>query len=208
MIKILGKASSINVRKVLWTCAELQLDFEQIDYGSGCSNSVSTPEFLQMNPNGMVPVLIDGDVVLWESNTICRYLVNRDRPGTLLPEAAAARAQVEKWMDWQATELNNAWRYAFMATVRHSLEHLDLMAIERSITQWNRMMGIVDQQLQKTGAWMAGEAFSLADIVIGLSLNRWKMSPIDRPHLPCVEAYEKRLLEREAYRLYGANGVA
>lgn len=208
MIKILGKASSINVRKVLWTCAELQLDFEQIDYGSGTLNSVNTPEFLQMNPNGMVPVLIDGDVVLWESNTICRYLVNRFRPGTLLPEAAAARAQVEKWMDWQATELNNAWRYAFMATVRQSPDYRDLMAIERSITQWNRMMGIVDQQLQMTDAWMAGETFSLADIVIGLSLNRWKMSPIDRPQLPCVEAYEKRLLEREAYRLFGANGVA
>lgn len=208
MIHILGKASSINVRKVLWTCAELQLDFEQIEYGSGCSNSVNTSEFLQLNPNGMVPVLIDGDVVLWESNTICRYLVNRYRPGSLLPEAAAARAQVEKWMDWQATELNNAWRYAFMATVRQSPDYRDLMAIERSITQWNRMMRFVDQQLQKTGAWMAGEQFSLADIVIGLSLNRWKMSPIDRPSLLFVDDYEKRLLERDGYRLYGANGVA
>lgn len=208
MIQILGKASSINVRKVLWTCTELQLDCVQTEYGSGTAHAVNTPEFLQLNPNGMVPVLRDGDVVLWESNTICRYLSNRYQPDTLLPESAAQRAQVEKWMDWQATELNNAWRYAFMATVRQSLEHLDLMAIERSIAQWNRMMGIVDQQIKKTGAWMAGEQFSLADIVIGLSLNRWKMSPIDRPHLAFVDAYEQRLLEREAYRLYGANGIA
>lgn len=208
MIQILGKASSINVRKVLWTCAELQLNYVQTEYGSGTAHAVNTPEFLQLNPNGMVPVLLDGDVVLWESNTICRYLSNRYQPGMLLPEAAAPRAQVEKWMDWQATELNNAWRYAFMAMVRQSLEYRDLMAIERSISQWNRMMGIVDQQIKKTGAWMAGEQFSLADIVIGVSLNRWKMSPIDRPHLPFVEAYEMRLLEREAYRLYGANGVA
>lgn len=207
MIQILGKASSINVRKVLWTCAELQLEYVQSEYGSGTPHAVNTPEFLQLNPNGMVPVLRDGDVVLWESNTICRYLCNHYRPGTLLPELAVQRAQVEKWMDWQATELNNAWRYAFMATVRQSPDYRDLMAIERSIAQWNRMMGIVNQQIKMTGAWMAGEQFSLADIVIGLSLNRWKMSPIDRPHLPFVEAFEQRLMEREGYRLYGANGV-
>ena len=211
MIQVLGKASSINVRKVLWTCAELKLECVQTEYGSGTANTVSSPDFLRLNPNGMVPVLLDDDVVLWESNTICRYLSNRyDRNLTdrLLPEAAASRAQVEKWMDWQATELNTAWRYAFMATVRLSPDHRDLMAIERSVSQWNRLMGIVDQQLKKTGAWMAGDQFSLADIVIGMSLNRWRMSPIDRPHLPFVDAYEKRLMEREAYRLYGANGVA
>ena len=117
MLKILGKASSINVRKVLWACDEVGKPFEREDWGSG-HRDAAAPEFLALNPNGLVPVLIDGDLVLWESNTIIRYLAAAYGPGHLLPEAPRDRALVEKWMDWQATELNNAWRYAFQALVR------------------------------------------------------------------------------------------
>lgn len=208
MLKLLGKSSSINVRKVLWTCAELDLPYTLEEFGSGTANATDTPEFLRLNPNAMVPVLIDGDTVLWESNTICRYLVNRYRPGSLLPQEASARAQVEKWMDWQATELNSSWRYAFMATVRNSPEHRDPVALARSVEQWNRMMGIVEGQLLKTGAYIAGAQFSLADIVIGLSVNRWQCTPIAHSVLPAVAAYQNLLAERVAYGLFCANGMA
>ncbi len=111
MLKILGKRSSINVRKVLWTCDEVGLTYQQEDYGSGFQ-PVDTAEFRALNPNGLVPVLLDDDFVLWESNSICRYLTRKTGREDLLPVTPQGAADVERWMDWQATEFNNAWRYA------------------------------------------------------------------------------------------------
>lgn len=117
MINILGKTTSINVRKVLWTCEEAGLEYQQEDYGSGFA-STETDAFRALNPNAMVPVLIDGDFVLWESNSICRYLARKAGRHDLLPAEPQACANVERWMDWQATEFNNAWRYVFPALGR------------------------------------------------------------------------------------------
>lgn len=206
MLRILGKSSSINVRKVLWTCAELDLPFAREDWGSGF-RPTDSPEFLALNPNAMVPVLVDGDTVLWESNTISRYLAARYGAGPLLPVDAMHRAAVEQWMDWQATELNNAWRYAFMALVRDSPVHRDPVQIAGSVIQWNQHMGILERQLERTGAFVAGADFSLADIVLGLSINRWLLTPIERPFLPAVNAYVARLRERPAYLQFAGNGV-
>ncbi len=208
VLQILGKASSINVRKVLWTCAEIGLEFELTEYGSGTTNSVTSPEFLALNPNALVPVIQDAGQVLWESNTICRYLAARHGRTDLLPHDPMGRAQVEKWMDWQATELNNAWRYAFMALVRHSPAHKDIAAIENSVREWNRHMEIADRQLQTTGAYLSGEQFSLADVVFGLSLNRWRATPIPHANLPALQTYFDRLCTRPAFLSYGANGIA
>ncbi|QDZ27077.1 glutathione S-transferase family protein [Noviherbaspirillum sp. UKPF54] len=206
MLKILGKSSSINVRKVLWTCEELGLPYEQEQWGAGF-RSTETEDFRALNPNAMVPVLIDEEFVLWESNAICRYLASREANFALLSGDPKRRALVEQWMDWQATELNNSWRYAFMALVRQSAAHSDPAAIAAGVEGWNRHMGIVEAQLSRTGAYMAGETFSLADIVIGLSVNRWFMTPMRRPVLPAVEAYYERLNERAGYRMHGRNGM-
>ena len=206
MLKILGKSSSINVRKVLWLCAELDLPYEQEEWGSGF-RSTQVPEFLALNPNAMVPVIRDGDYVLWESNTICRYLASKHKRPDLLPEEPQARAIVEQWMDWQATELNNAWRYAFLGLVRKSPEHNDVAAIRASADNWNRRMVILEMQLSKTGAFVAGNTFTLADIVVGLSVNRWFLTPIEHPVFPAVAEYFERLSERPGFRLHGRNGT-
>jgi glutathione S-transferase len=206
MLTLLGKSSSINVRKVLWLLDELSLNYQQEHYGSGFL-STDTIAFKTMNPNAMVPVLVDDGFVLWESNTICRYLAGREQRFDLLPNSPRERALVEKWMDWQATELNNSWRYAFMALVRQSKMHSDPAAIEASIASWNHHMRIVEAQLIDTGAYMAGDAFTLADIVIGLSINRWYMTPMARPELPAVQRYYDRLKQRPAYQIHGCNGT-
>jgi len=205
MLRILGRASSINVRKVLWTCTELDLPFEREDWGAGFRSTASA-EFLALNPNAMVPVIVDGDFVLWESNAICAYLAGQYPRNDLLPTALRERARVEQWMSWQATELNNAWRYVFMARVRNSPSHTDEAAIAVSEAQWNHCMSILDRQLQDTGAYAAGECFSLADIVLGLSVNRWYLTPMRRPDLPAVAAYYERLSERSGFLLHGRNG--
>lgn len=206
MLKILGKSSSINVRKVLWLCAEMALNYEHEQWGSGY-RSTESREFLALNPNAMVPVILDGSFVLWESNTICRYLASRNRRSDLLPEDLENRARVEQWMDWQSTELNGAWRFAFMALVRKSPAHSDPHALEASIANWNRNMQILDTQLARTGAYVAGHSFTLADVVLGLSANRWYMTPMERPDLPAVNSWFERLSQRPAFMLHGRNGT-
>ena len=206
MLKILGKPTSINVRKLLWLCEELALPYQLEPWGAGWRDP-NTPEFLALNPNAMVPVIVDGDAVLWESNTICRYLAGRHGRDDLLPREPLARARVEQWMDWQGGELNNSWRHAFMGLVRNSAAHQDAAAIAASAAAWNRHMAILERQLEKSGDFVAGPAFTLADIGLGLSANRWFMTPIERPALPRVEAYYDRLGERPGFRLHGRNGT-
>ena len=206
MLKLLGKSSSINVRKVLWLCAEMQLAIEHEEWGSGF-RSTQTAEFMALNPNAMVPVIQDGAFVLWESNTICRYLAGREGRVDLLPATPAERARVEQWMDWQATELNNAWRYAFMARVRKSPAHADTSWVAASVAEWNRHMAMLDAQLAQTNAYAAGDTFTLADIVLGLSTNRWMMTPMERPALPALAAWFERLSERPAFLRHGRNGL-
>jgi len=206
MLRILGKASSINVRKVLWTCAELQIPFEREDWGSGFKPT-DTPEFLALNPCAMVPVIQDGDFTLWESNTIIRYLAGNYGGADLYPTEPRSRARVDQWIDWQASELNRSWSYAFMSLVRQSPDHQDSAALANGIEQWSKTMSILNQQLQKTGAYVSGEQFSLADIPIGLSVNRWFETPLAHPDYPAVSAYYQRLSQREGFRLYGRNGT-
>ena len=198
MLKVLGKPASINVCKVMWLCAELGLDPEREFWGAG-HRATDDAAFRALNPNAMVPVLIDGDFVLWESNAICRYLAQRASRDDLLPTDPRARALVEQWMDWQIAELNPAWRYAFMALVRNSPEHRDTAAIAASVAQWNRCMQVLDGQLARTGMHVAGATFTLADIVIGLSTLRWLSTPIERPPLAHVAAYVERLRTRPAF---------
>lgn len=206
MIRILGKASSINVRKVLWTCAEIGLHYAREDYGSGFSPT-NTPDFLTLNPNGLVPVIEDQAGILWESNTICRYLTAQAERIDLLPDNPRGRAVVEQWMDWQATELNPSWRVAFLGLVRRDSAHLDPERIASGVKMWNKTMGVLERRLVETGAYITGEIFTLADVVLGLSVNRWRMTPMDRPDFPSIAAYHDRLLARPGFVMHGANGI-
>ena len=206
MLEVLGRSSSINVRKVLWLCTELDLPYRQQEWGSG-ELSLRSTEFLALNPNALVPVIRDGDFVLWESNTICRYLVAREGRADLLPTEPAARARVEQWMDWQATSLNTAWRQAFMALSRKDSAWDDSDKVQASIESWNRHMELLDAQLARAGNYVTGTIFTLADIVLGLSTHRWFSTPMPRPRLPAVEAYYERLSQRSGFRLHGRNGI-
>ncbi len=192
-LRILGRRTSINVRKVLWTCAELDLQFEHVE---------SDPGLLAHNPNAMVPVIRDGDFVMWESNAICRYLAGKQPRGTLLPEDPQHRAQVDQWMDWQVTELNESWRYAFLALVRRSPDHTEARHIAASIQSWHRHMRILDEHFAHGGQFITGEFFTLADVVLGLAAHRWLHSPLERPHLDAVHGWYQRLSVRPAFRAH------
>ena len=221
MLQVLGRNNSINVRKVLWACAALNLPFENENWGVA-PKLLTDPSFLALNPNGLVPVLKDGDFVLWESNSIIRYLANRyeseqldeqppehrlHRPHRLYPVDPQSRAQVDRWIDWQATDLNQAWVYSFMALVRHSPAHADAEALRVSNEKWTKQMRIMEAQLTQTGAYIAGAHFSLADIPVALSVNRWFSTPFERADLPAVSDYFERLRAQPGFTTYCANGM-
>ena len=206
MLKILGRASSINVRKVLWLCDELGLTYQREEWGEGFK-STHDARFLALNPNAMIPVIQDDDFILWESNTIIRYLANRYSGEWLYPTTPRERARVDQWIDWQATELNTAWRYAFMSLVRQSPAHQNAQLLAAACKGWTWTMGILNQQLQKTGRYIAGDRFTLADIPIGLSVNRWYETPLEHANYPAVRAYYERLTGRDGYVKWGRNGT-
>jgi glutathione S-transferase len=206
MIQVLGRGSSINVRKVLWTCAEIGVEPEHVEWGSP-QRPLSSPEFLALNPGGLVPVLRDDALVLSESNTICRYLAAKHGRTDLLPAAPAERARVEQWMDWQATELNTAWRHAFMGLVRQHPQFQAPEQVERSVQAWNRQMSLLNDALARRGPYVLGEVFTLADVVLGLSTHRWCSTPMKRPELPAVTAYYAHLQRRPGFRVFGCNGL-
>jgi glutathione S-transferase len=198
-MRLLGRTSSINVRKVLWTAAEIGLRFDHEAHWATPEAPTRVPEFLALNPNGLVPVWQDERGTLWESQAICRYLAAEHGRTDLLPEAPFARALVERWMDWAAGDLNLAWRYSFMALVRRDPAFANQSEIDRSIAGWNRLMSVLDGQLGETGAYAAGAGFTLADVAVGLAAHRWRSMPVDRPVLEHVSAYLDRLAQRPAF---------
>jgi len=195
MLTVLGRVTSINVRKVLWALDELALRYEREDWGLPLRDP-QVPEFLALNPNGQIPVLIEGEFVLWESNAILVYLAERE--GQLLPEQLEQRARALQWLGWQASELNGAWGYAVHALIRKAPGYDDPSKIAESLSRWGDKMAILDAQLASTGAFVGGDLFTVADIALALSIHRWMSIPAERPDFPAVRAYYESMLMREA----------
>lgn len=199
MLEIWGRANSVNVQKVLWLCRELDLPFRRIEAG-GVHGVVDTPEFRAMNPNGRVPVLIDGDMVLWESNSILRYVALAHGGERFYPEPAADRARMERWLDWSLSTLQPAERTMFWGLIRTPADQRDAAAIEASRAATEACWRIVDAHLAGRGYLEAG-GFTLADIVLGTYVHRWFAMPeIARPDFANLAAWYDRLLQRPAYR--------
>ena len=207
MLKIYGRANSINVRKVLWTVDEIGIPFEREDWGRGF-RPVTDPAFLALNPFGLVPVIDDGGFVLSESHAICRYLASTHSREDLLPADPKQRATVESWMEWQGTEVSNAQRGVVMTKLFNIALPGGQEVIDDSLAQWPKRMAVMEAQLGKTGAYIAGPDFTLADVCIGLAVNRWFGTPTGaKPAFPAIAAYYDLLAERPGYQRYGRNGT-
>ena len=185
-LRIWGRTSSINVRKVVWCAQELALDFQRIEAG-GAFGLVQTPEYRALNPNAMVPVLQDGDAVLWESNVIVRYLCAKHSMGTLYPAELAARFDAERWMDWQQTTLNPAGRDGFLQWVRTAPAQRDAATYLQSVAATEPLLALLDAHLARQ-AFMAGDSFTMADIPVACEIHRWRALPLSdtapvTPHL-------------------------
>ena len=199
MLTVYGRTNSVNVQKVLWCLAELALQHTRVDAGLEHGKNTE-PWYLALNPNGKVPLLVDGAFTLWESNTIVRYLASKHGMGSLCPTSLETRALAERWMDWQLSTLVPPVSIVFQNLIRRRAAERDAAAIERNTREANRAMALLDEHLQSR-PYVAGESFTMGDIPVGATAHRWLEIPaIDRPPLAAVRAWRARLAERPAFR--------
>jgi glutathione S-transferase len=199
VLTIYGRTNSVNVQKVLWCLAELALPYTRIDAGLEHGKNTE-PWYLALNPNGKVPLFVDGSFTLWESNTIVRYLATKHGVGRLCPASLETRALAERWMDWQLSTLVWPVSIVFQNLIRRPAAERDAAAIERNTRDANRAMTLLDEHLGSL-PYVAGEAFTMGDIPVGATANRWLEIPgIERPALKAVRAWRARLAERKAFR--------
>lgn len=197
MLKIWGRKNSSNVRKALWCAEEAGLAYERIDAG-GAFGVVNEAPYRALNPNGVVPTLDDDGFILWESNTIVRYLAARYAPA-LYPQDLQQRANAEKWMDWTTSSFAGPFRTVFWGTLRTPPEQRDPVAIQAAIATCVQLLEIPGQTLAQQ-PYLSGEQFGMGDIVLGSFIYAWFEMPIERPSQPHLQAWYERLKARPAYR--------
>ncbi|MDA4844181.1 glutathione S-transferase family protein [Hoeflea poritis] len=199
MLTVLGRRSSINVQKVAWLLAELQVPHRHIELG-GAFGGLDTPEFRMMNPHGKVPVLKDGDHVVWESHAILRYLAARHPDTGFWKDEPAERAQVDQWMEWSETVLQSDFiGGVFWGFYRTPEEQRDWRSIHQSVERCGAHFKLLDEMLADGGN-LLGEALTLADITVGVHLYRYFNLDFKRPEIPSVSAWYERLQQRDGYR--------
>ena len=199
MRKLWGRKNSSNVMKVIWLLEELHVPYERIDVG-GPFGRTHDADYLAMNPNSVIPTLEEADgFTLWESNAILRYLAAAHAGGgPIWPDGLQARANIDRWMDWQQTTHSPPAATVFQGLIRTSPEQRDAGAIEAGMIKLGQAYSLLDAQLARH-SYVAGPAFTLADIPLGVHVHRWFAFTVMRPDLPHLRAWYERLLQRPAY---------
>jgi len=197
-ITLWGRLNSANVQKAVWALEELELSYRHVPLGGSWGGN-DAPDYLAMNPNGLVPTLRDGDLTVWESHAILRYLSAEYGSGLLFPMEPRDRAVVDQWTDWTATTFQPAWIGLFWGKVRTPEPRHDASAIGRSLAATDKCLAIMEKRLAET-PYLGGAQFTYADIAAGVAMYRWSTMAIERPELPAVAAWHTRLKERSAFR--------
>jgi len=200
MLTVWGRVNSINVQKVLWTLAETRVAYTRIDAGMKFGVN-DTPEYRAKNPTGLIPTIDDDGFVLWESNVIVRYLAAKHAPGTLYPEALEARFLAERWMDWQTTAFSPAISPVFAGLVRNAPEFSAPATIEAARMKSEACLALLDAHLAEH-AYMNGGAFSMADIPVAATVNRWYRLPVPKAPRPHVERWMGLIRERPGFKAH------
>jgi glutathione S-transferase len=202
MLTIWGRANSVNVQKVLWCCDELGLAYERIDAGLQFGRN-NEPGYLEMNPMGRVPTLVDGDFVLWESNSIIRYLAMQyGAASTLYPAEPKVRASADRWLDWALSTLQPAERPLFWGYIRTSAADRDVRQLAAAANEVEKLWRLVDAHL-KGRDYLEGNTFTLADLVIAAYARRWfGIAELVRPALPELERWYIGITQRAGFQRY------
>lgn len=198
MLKVWGRKNSSNVQKVMWACGEMKVPVNRIDLG-GPFGGDKEPPYLALNPNGLIPTIEDGDLVLWESNTILRYLTAKHDMGGLYPADLRERANADRWMDWQLTTAGSAITPLFMQLIRTAADKRDAKIIEDSRVKTGNVLKIFDAHLAKND-YAAGKRFTMGDIPLSIVVYRWYQFAVERPNLPALKAWYDRIAARPAFQ--------
>ena len=198
MLRIWGRTSSINVQKVMWTVGELGLAHERLDAG-GAFGGLDSEAYGRLNPNRRIPVLEDGETVVWESNAIVRYLAAKHGAGTLWAVDPARRSMADRWMEWQVTTLLPPLHPIFWGLVRTPEAERDMAAIDAAAKAIQPLWRLLDEHLARS-RFVAGDDFSMGDIPLGCAFWRYTNLNVERPSLPNVQLWFAELKKREAYR--------
>jgi glutathione S-transferase len=203
-LTIWGRANSVNVQKVLWCLSELDLAYERIDAGMQFGKN-DQPDYLAMNPNGRVPTLVDGDFVLWESNSVMRYLCLAYGKGSpIYPDAPKRRAAVDRWLDWTLSTVQPVDRPVFWALVRTPAEKRDMAAIQQDVDAEAKVWRILEDQLARR-RFIEGDDFTIADIAVGAYARRWLgVEGVTKPKLPQLERWFAQLASRAGFAKFVA----
>jgi glutathione S-transferase len=201
-LTIWGRANSVNVQKVLWCLRELDLAYQRIDAGMAFGRNTER-DYLAMNPNGRVPTMVDGDFVLWESNSVMRYLALAYVPGSsIYPQAPKRRASVDRWLDWTLSTLQPVDRPVFWALVRTPVAQRDMVAIQRDVDAEAVQWRIIDAELS-TRRFIEGDDFTIADISIGAYARRWfGVEGVTKPHLAHLERWFAEFADRPGFKQF------
>ncbi|MEP1206559.1 MAG: glutathione S-transferase family protein [Rhizobiaceae bacterium] len=193
-----GRATSSNVQTVMWAVAELELDHQRLDVG-GAFGGNDTEDYRAMNPMGLVPTLQDGDVTLFESCAIVRYLGARYGGEGFWPSDPAERAVLDKWAEWAKGSLARAVVYeVFWTLIRTPSAERDMDALAAGIANVSRLVKMLDQRLG-AGLYLGGDNLTFADIVAGHVLYRYYTLDFERVDTPNLDAYYDTLTKRPAY---------
>lgn len=206
MIHIIGRSDSGNVQKVLWASGELALSFTREDLG-GRFGGNDSDRYRKLNPNGLVPTVVDGDLVIWESNTILRYLACRYGADTLWEPDPTRRTLGERWMDWQLAALAPALKPVFHGLIRTPPEKRDMTAIGAARDRLAAVLELLEQGLPDS-AWLGGDRFTVADIAVGIFVHRWFKLPIPREPTPRVQRWYEAIAARPAFKRYVDVGLS
>jgi glutathione S-transferase len=196
MLRVLGRSTSGNVQKVIWLLEELGVPYRREDYGRQFNNT-SDAAYLRLNPNGKVPTLVDGELAVWESNTILRYLCNRHGGEAFYPADAVRRSLIERWMDWQLSALYGPYVAIFKEAKKPAAERAANFATDAAELQMQ--LQILDRAAA-LDQWVAGGQLSLADICLGPIVHRCLDFPVDLAGLSKVRAWRERVAGRPAFR--------
>jgi len=187
MLKVLGRATSGNVQKVLFFLEETGTQYTREDYGRQFNNTGG--DYLKLNPNGKVPTLVDGGTVIWESHTIVRYLSNKLGKTDLYPADFAKRTDVERWMDWLLASLNYQYVQIFKDSKKEASERAPTFGADAK--ELAAQLTVLDGAMGKP--YIAGDKLTLADIVLGPIVHRCLDFPIDLPALGNLRAWRDKL---------------
>lgn len=200
MLKIWGRNNSSNVQKAMWAVGELGLAHRRIDIG-GPFGGNDQPEYRAINPNGLVPTLQDGDFILWESNSIIRYLAESDDAGKIRPATAKSRALASQWMDWQLSVFQPVFTPTFWGLIRTPPEKRDNAAIAQSKAKSIDAAKMLEAALARR-PFLAGESFSMGDIPMGVMIYRFRQLVPERPQLANIERWFAAVEKRAAFQTH------